>query len=316
MARRRMPRINEETIYEKFTQFIAKSSSLSISMAGLLVILGMITGAFINQMSNDWQLVKAFVIYGVSGFLPLIFGYLIFRPFWKFRRDFHFLEQDGEKLARKLVEINNRAHSICTSVDGVLAFQLFKVERHTSDNHILFTFEEMMRHKTKGFDLSRLKNKKLKIPIEIIEWMKNPQGPPPTIGDDFINKMLYDWMKWRAENDERFEQYIVEWDVSLYPYTRLIGAHYVELFDFTEVVNSDDFTSDMIDDVFENDYNGVNDNHSNRKYYTLRTVIDGEEDGSYRCIALIIANGKLSTSEGVRAALQRILNGGGEHEFS
>jgi hypothetical protein len=312
--KKKILRFHEESYYERFTKYMAKSPILSITMATILVIIGMITAAFVNMVSGEWKLVKAFVIYGGSGLTFVLIGFVIFKPYWEFRRNFYFLEEEGKSLAEKLVGIYNRAHSIVTTVDGILAFQLFKVERHTNDEDILFSFEEVMSHKTKGFDLSPLKIKKFKVPVDLFEWLRAPQSSPSDYGP-FLNRMIYDWMTWQSSADKKFEKWIQEWDVQIDTNIRVIGAHYVEVFDFVDTINSDEFKSgDSIDCIYENDYNGFKEKHSSRKYFTVRIFIDGGNEGSLRCTALIIANAKLSTSEAVRVAMERILNGGVKYE--
>lgn len=302
-------KIKNETFFEKFQQQISNSSLLTFATSILLILVGCVTGAGINMISNDWNVVKEFVIWGLSGILIVTIGFVIFLPYWRFKKKYSFLDDESDELAKKLVNINNRAQTVVTSIDGVLAFQLFTVERHTNDEHILFKFKELFSHKAEGFDLSSLNPKKLEVPLSLFMWMKNPDSPPKNYSQ-FIMGMIYEWLMLFIPEKQDPPKKIKQFYKVEIPLKRVSGVHFVEFSDLIEVVNSDNFNAKKdMDNVFVFDYNGEKNSHSNRRYYILRTVIPDKSYGALRCTALVITNKNLTTDLGVVKVLQRVLNG-------
>lgn len=290
----------KDSLWERITSIFSKSIGLSFAAAVILLLVGMITSAIVNAISVSQVLTQVYIAVGMGGIAIILAGFFLFWPFWKFRWKYQFLEDEHELLAQKLVGIYKRAKTYISSVDGIMAFQLFHVHKQTKDDCILYHFRKVMELKGKGLDISKLRNQKIKVPIGLLNFTKhkNPRNVPGDYGR-YLNAMLYQYLLSRSAKNPKIKNALRHWDVYIEQDVRIIGLHYAILFDMTRIVSCEDITeyqnlrertSNHTDIVYGMVYNGNKKKHKNRAYYTLRISLDGGPEGIQHYVGLLIVN--------------------------
>ncbi|MFD2368582.1 hypothetical protein ACFSO0_00930 [Brevibacillus sp. GCM10020057] len=290
----------KESLWERITSIFSKSIGSSFAAALILLLVGMITSAIVNAISESQILTQIYVAVGMGGIAIIITGFFLFWPFWKFRWKYSFLEDEHELLAQKLVGIHKRAKTYINSVDGIMAFQLFQVHKQTKDEYIQYHFRKVMELKGKGLDVSKLRNRKINVPIDMLHFTKhkNPRKVPGDYGR-YLNALLYQYLLSRSSKNPRMKNVLRNWDVYIEQDVRIIGLHYAILFDMTRIVSCEDITeyqilrertSEHTDTVYGMVYNGNKEKHKNRAYYTLRISLDGGPEGVQHYVGLLIVN--------------------------
>lgn len=317
---RKINKLNRKIEYLKYGSFwksmrteLSKKPLLSFAVAIILLLLGGLISGFVNYISTDDEALMRFIISLGACILILFVGFIIFYPFWNFRKRYNFLDNQEDKIAEKLVTIYKRSRQTVTTVEGINAIQFFRLETHTDDRHLLYQFEKVFSIKSKYFDLSRFKNKKLEFPIFLFDWLKDPVDPPIDYGP-LVNGLLYEWMQRRSESEleqkVHFENLIDEWEVGFQVVPKITGLHYHVMFDVKRPIKIELYDpNSQIDSVFVMEYNGDKDGHSNRSYYTLRLYINDPKEGMFEGILLIIANNKRINKTSIKKVMSGILKG-------
>lgn len=289
---------------------IEKNPYIGLTVAIMLLLLGAFVAGIINFISTDDQALIRFIFSFAICLLILAIGFIFFLPYWDFRRRYSFLDEQENTLTKKIVSIYNRSKQSLISFNGINAIQFFKLETHTDDNHVLFSFKKIFSLKSKYFDLSKLKDKEFEVPIALFDWLQKPEKPAPDYGP-LINVLLYEWM---IKNDEFYSEIIDNWEVTFEQVLpKLTSIHYHALFEPKKSVDINDFCKNQsIDSVFTMKYNGVKEEHNNRKYNSLRITINDENEGIFEGFLLIISNSKQISNEEIVDVMKKILKQEGD----
>ncbi|KOF09264.1 hypothetical protein AC739_15585 [Planococcus glaciei] len=299
--------------YGLFWEFIKKDVIMNpfvgIATAIFLLLLGAVIAAIINYISADPETLASFIMSFAICLLLLGIGFVFFFPYWNFRKRYYFLDEQENELAKKIVKIHNRSkQALTSSLHGINAVQLFKLETHTGDNHVKFIFKETFTLKSKHFNLSKFKEKELEVPTAFFSWLHEPHHPVPDYGP-LINVHLYEWMQIRAEKEPAFLNIIDNWEVEFAAnIPKVTGLHYQVLFDSHKPVDVKDFIRGAsIDSIFSMNYNGVNEEHINRQYNSLRLILKDENEGAFEYILLIVNNNERIQTAQVVKVMKEIL---------
>ncbi|MGG4499061.1 hypothetical protein [Brevibacillus reuszeri] len=212
------------TLWERMTNIFSKRIGMSLSAAALLLMVGMITSAIVNAVTESSLLLKTYIALGMGGVAIALLGFFLFWPFWKFRWKYEFLADEGEILARKLVAINNRAKTYIETVDGLMAFQLFQVHKQTKDHHIQYHFRKVIEQKGERSDISKLRYRKMKVPIDLLSYIKHKSlRKAPADYGAYLNALLYQYIISRSGQDKRMLSALQNWDVYIEQDVRIIG---------------------------------------------------------------------------------------------
>lgn len=317
MKIKKMKKQTERRKYGSFWGYIKNNLSgnpyIGLAAAIFILLLGAYIAAVINFISSETEALVKFIISFTICLLLLATGFLFFLPFWNFRKKYSFLEGHEDTLAIKLVSIYKRSKQTLTSFNGISAVQLFKLETHTNDRHIIFSLSEVFSLKSKYFNLSKLKDKDMLVPIKLYEWLKNPAIPAPDYGP-LVNAHLYEWLNRMIKEDKKkFEGIIDNWDIVFEEKVPKVTAiHYHILFEPTETVDAEELVENgLVDSVFVMNYNGDKEEHSNRQYNSLRVLINDENEGTFEGILLIISNNQRISKSEVAKIMEQILKYGG-----
>ncbi|WP_226586041.1 hypothetical protein [Halobacillus litoralis] len=282
---------------------------IGITVALGLVIFGGYIAAIINYISYSevglWSFISSLTIC----FVILLSGFFFFLPYWSFRKKYYFLDQNYEnQIAQKVVSVYNRSNKALTTFDGINAIQFFRIETHTDDQHVLYNFKKIFSVKSKYFNLSGLKEKKIEVPIAFFEWLNEPTIPAPDNGD-VINELLYEWLVRRSEDDPKFNEIIENWEIQIIENPKIMSIHYHVLFEPKDPVDIQKVETD-IDSVFEMEYNGVKEYHRDRGYYSTRVFLTDLENGGYmEGILLVIGNNRRIDLSKIKQVVTGILKG-------
>lgn len=300
------------SVWEYIKKNLSGNPYIGLAVAIFILLLGAYIAAVINFISSEPEALKKFIVSFTICLLLLATGFLFFIPFWNFRKQYSFLEEYENTLAKKHVNIYNRSKQTLTSFQGISAIQLFKLETHTNDKHVIFSLSEVFSLKSKYFNLSKLKDKDMLVPIKLYEWLKNPTIPAPDYGP-LVNVHLYEWLNRMIEEDkEKFEEIIDKWNIVFEEkIPKVTAIHYHILFEPTETIDAEEFVENgSVDSVFVMNYNGDKEEHSTRQYNTLRILINDENEGTFEGILLIISNSQRRTKSEVTKVMKQILKYG------
>jgi len=253
---------------------LSKSPSKSYIALALTILVGAIASGLVTAISSAGVLMHIFLVVGFGVVVIIVFLAYFIVPYWKFKWKYGFLEDEENETARKLIEIRNKAEKARNLVDGIIAIQLFKVERHTTDSSIIVRFNKLFSIESEGPDISTLKDRTVEIPIKLLEWILNPRQPAPDFGD-FLNGYVYEYLLQRSGNrNAQLLSIINNWDVQIPEKFRITGIHFNTIFNFTRILESGDLhnykiaTNSNLMHILS--YNGKRSKHKERVYYTLR----------------------------------------------
>lgn len=313
MKIKKMKKQTDRRKYGSFWGYIKNNLSgnpyIGLAAALFILLIGAYIAAVINFISSEPKALEKFIISFTVCLLLLATGFLFFIPFWNFKKRYSFIEGHEDTLAIKLVNIYKRSKQTLTSFHGISTVQLFKLETHTNDNHVIYSLSEVFSIKSKYFNLSKLKDKDMLVPIKLYEWLKNPSIPAPDYGP-LINAHLYEWLNRMIKEDkEKFEKIIDSWNIVFEEkIPKVTGIHYHILFEPTETVDAEEFAENgLVDSVFVMNYNGDKEEHINRQYNTLRVFINDENEGTFEGILLIISNTQRISKSEVTKIMKQIL---------
>lgn len=299
-------------VWKTFKSEIVDNPYIGIAVAVFFVLIGAFIAAVINYISTDSEALIRFICSFLLCLTLLIIGFFYFLPYWFFRRNYSFIEDKEKNIAIKLLEIYNRSQQTLTSFDGINAIELYTVESHTDDNHILYKFKNVFTIKSKYFDLSKLKKKEIEVPIELFNWLKEPNHPVPDYGLE-VNALIYKWLESRATDDKYFNNLIDNWEVEFYGIPKIYSIHYHIIIEAKQSLNDNELNNgEVIDSVFMMEYNGGKEHHKNRQYYSLRININDPCEGTLECVLLIIANKRRINQNKIAQIMSNILNPRGE----
>lgn len=290
--KRKIDRYRYGNLWVAVKEEVTKNPSIGITAAVSFLLFGSVIAASINYVSLSEEALGRFIISFVLCLLLLLIGFFFFLPYWSFKRKYSFIDDLDINLAKKLVAIYNRSKQALTSIDGINAIQLFTIETHTNDLHVLYRFKRLFSMKSKYFDLSKFKGSEIEVPIDLFSWLKNPTIPTPNYGDD-INPLIYKLLETKSLSNQHYNMLFETWEVDFYEVPKIYSVHYHVIIEAKKPV--DDILIDrarVIASLQTMKYNGAKDDHNNRLYYTLRVTINDLEEGALDCIMLIIANNK------------------------
>lgn len=305
--------MRKEEWWDKIRVEFSKSPTRSIVALLLSVLIGASASALVNAVSLSSELLKNWLIVSFGVVVILIFNVFFVIPYWRFKWKYSFLEDEEVKTAQKLNEIKIKAGRAHKSFDGIIAIQLFKVNRHTTDEHVKIHFKKMFSIKTKRAGVSRLKNKRISIPIDMTLWANEPHHPFPDNGK-LLNLYLYEYITILNEIDPNLKlQRIIEKTDFKYPKRKkMMGMHFITIFDSVPVLESGTLkTKDNINVgalMSSVEYNSKTIKHKNRTYHTIRFTLPQTLNDEFTYNMLIIANEKIIPKETVYRLMANIID--------
>ncbi|WP_214801089.1 hypothetical protein [Exiguobacterium sp. s194] len=282
------------------------SPIVSLVISILLLLIGAFIAAIINYISSDPEQLRKFILSFLICLLLLGIGFMFFWDFWSFKKKYAYIKNENTKLAEEMIGIFERAQNTLTLVDGLNAIQCFKIERHTDDNHLLFRFHQVFSLKSYYFKISRYKRKEIEVPINLFKWLgESNKQKVPDYGVE-INNLLYEWMLNQSKKGI-YNKLIETWDAELDLTKKISFIHYHILFETRDVLTISELKTDsVLDYVQKMEYNGLNSEHENRVYHTIRIMLQSEH-GFVEFMILVIVNKHLMNDELLDFLLNRIL---------
>lgn len=313
-------------MWEKVRLSIFNSKWASISFFFLLLIVGMGTAAIVNWISVDPLFAKSFYLGVIVSGTMIILGIILFQPFFTFRFKYKFLDFYHDKTAEFVVRVNRKSESWLMSTDGIIGIRLFRVEKYTLAEERLYSFNLIFDKHSKYNRLSKLKPKKIKIPITLDEWItKNISENKSNIYDvTALNEMslnkyaeqmlLYyfsDYYRKRYPNkevewyEEEISKAIGEWNINYYEHKIFKSVHYSTVFEDLTPLKidlekwQDDKSKFSIseENLYAEDYSNGDQGKLHRRYYNCHFEILSEAEGSNSFILQVIVDKRIIPSE-------------------
>ena len=320
--------------WHKITEWIASSRIRTLLTTLLLLIIGMFASAIVNYISTDPLFAKWFFTGGIGALVVLVIGIMLGKPFFDFKFRYDFISGYEDKLAKNLFYFSKRADSLVKAEDGVMALQLFKVERHTYDDNVLYNFQKIIDKKAERSSISEVRPKKMKVPIDFFEWFyKFDQEllPPSTEKyNKYINQMVFDFISNKQTKEinetkddaekkrkqKKMEEAFDAWGVKIKEKTIYKSIHYITLFNvidntiIKEQKNLLDISGNSISnrismhDVYKMSYNKSKmKKKKHRLYYAINLSYDMNEEGKHDFIALLISDSRVIPDVNTAAAI-------------
>lgn len=304
---------NKESIWHSIQEVILKRPWFSFLLSIVLLLLGAFTAALINFISIEeysFPLLQNIISFAMC-LLILVIGFIVFINHWSFRKKYIFLEDFDVELAQQIVLIHKRANRVLSLIDGAHAIQLFQVERHTTDNNLIFKFKKIFSLKSNYFDLSRFKKKKLIVPITFFKWIITEEKKSiPSLNK--FNHMIHAWLVAEQNRDpsQNFNHLIENWNYNSQKRkknkAKINSVHFHVLFDTMDTIIIPEYPDNIMDYVQIINYNGNKSKHYNRQYCTLRLTLSSNS-GSIECIIQLIMNKSISSEEEIAYVFDTLL---------
>lgn len=307
--------------WNNITEWVASSRLRTISTTFLLLFIGMVASAIVNYISSDPYFAKWFFLGGFGALTILVLGIMLGRPFFTFRFKYDFLSDYEDQLALQLFYFDKRADSLLHVEDGILAIQLFKVEKHTYDEYVEYNFHKKIDKKASRSKISKISPNKLKIPIDFFRWFYefNKKGTPPfhLRLNKFVTQMVFDFIRNKYEKDilqstqieadeDRFKDALEKWGATIREDTIYKSIHYITLFDVIDKILISDMDSSFIIEgykmnnlipphkIYKMSYNDTKKTKKkNRMYFAINISYDLPNEGKHEFIVLLIADKRM-----------------------
>ncbi len=309
--------LSKESVWHSIQEMVLRKPWFSFLFSMILLLLGAFTAAIINFISSDSanSLLQHIISFSLCIFI-LVFGFIYFIDHWRFRKKYVFLEDYDVDLAKKIVSIHKRAKRSLTLIDGINAIQIFQIERHTTDEDIIFRFKTLFTLKSKYFSLSKFRKTRLIIPISFFNWIITEEKKSIPNESKF-NHMTHAWLVAEQIRDPQlnFNNLIDNWDYKDKNLKKKINSvHFHVLFDTMESITLSEYDyEDILDYIQIMKYNGKKNKHSNRQYCTLRLTLTSDM-GSVECVLQVIVNQRINTNDELVYVFNTILSGLGVKE--
>ena len=323
-------------MWEKVRTFIYNSRIGTISLTILLLIVGMATASLVNWISVSPIFAKSFYLGATVAVVMILLGIRLFIPFYKFRFKYLFLDKYEDRMAKYITEIKKKSENWVDSIDGIIGIRLFRVEKHTMNEDVLFNFESVFDAHSKYTKLGKLLPKQIKKPISIEKWIEKEFK---TATDDAFNKLkdyylnkyfeqillyyLDEHIEDASEDEkEKFKEIAKVWEPRIYDYKIFKSVHYTTVFKDRksyEVIldyKKNYFKEPIINKshVYWEDYDeqkvvinpiGIKEGKINRRYYNLHLRIKNKNEGVCDFILQIIVDKRLIKDDEVVFSLMK-----------
>lgn len=297
--------------WNNITEYIARSKSLTIAVFLLIVIIGMITASIVNFISYSPAFSESFYVGGTIAVVSIFLGLYVFAPFYTFKFKYNFLSEYENHIAHYVFRLRQKSLNIFNSMDGIIAIQLFEIHRETLPDEIQYHFKKVFDFKSRK--VSRLKDKKIRMPISLIEWiynLNNNKKPNPSLLNKMkmgkiLKRMLFDYFHKNYRNDEKLIKSISrKWKSKIPDSIFYKSIQYLVLFqpvDFCSVsiVVTDKVleieVSESIDQnfIYSQQYKKTKKSKENREYYNIHIKVTSEQEGIKEFVVLLIADRRL-----------------------
>lgn len=314
---KKIKRSKNDNPFSHIKEFITTSPTVSLISSILLLLLGSFIAALINFISLDSNALLKYIISFSINIIILALGFMFFIDFWSFRKKYVFIEKQNINLAKKMVNLYDKSERTLRLVDGINAIQLFEVERHTDDRHLLYNFNLMYSLKSKYFNLSKFKDTELEVSIDYLKWLQTPNIENIPDYDSVINGLTYAWLstQFAETTDEKFKKMADYMKENYLISNKVISIVYHIVFETKSILYPKDIPNEdfqefnFMEYVQFMKYTGDKEHHENRLYCTVRFTIESSE-GSVELVLLLILNSKLipdTDSEMLTFILESIL---------
>lgn len=303
---KKINRSKNDNPFLNIKEFITTSPIVSLITSILLLLLGAFVAALINFISLDPNALAKYIISFLINIVILILGFIFFIDFWNFRKKYVFIEKQNINLAKKLVNLYDKSQRTLRLVDGINAIQLFEVERHTDDRHLLYKFNLMYSLKSKYFNLSKFRDSEIEVPINFLKWLQTPTKNDVPNYEPVINALTYAWLSTQYKQTQNIEyKGLADYMKENHEIDKKVSSIvYHIVFETKGVLYPEDISNpnltgfNIMDYVQIVEYNGEKEYHENRVYYTVRLTIESTE-GSVELVLLLILNNKLISNDDI-----------------
>ncbi|MGD6966419.1 hypothetical protein ACQCVP_08330 [Rossellomorea vietnamensis] len=158
-----------------FKEYIFRDGIIPILLSLFIIVLGMVGAGFVNilnaELDSSFDLIR-FILSGSVGLILIFIGLGIISPLVEFKFRYDFLKNYENNTAQFIYNLRTRSENIKNINLGIISFQLFELTKTTSENNIVYEFQEVWRNDSKYDKIRNFRPKKIVVPFEIIDFFK------------------------------------------------------------------------------------------------------------------------------------------------